>query len=392
MSKPVIAIDVDEVLAYFIPHIAEYYNLLLSYREPNQEVRKYNASSFFTMDFHEVWGIPVEEVNSIVDSFFKSEVLNLQPIEGALETLQKLKYSYDLHIVTARQNKVELDTRKWIEKHYPNIFTQIHFGNHYSPTERAIPKSELCKKINAIVLVDDSLRYATDCSTNGIPCVLFGEYAWNKSPPNTELPKLVHRVSNWRDVESAIYKALSLKTANYYQLPIGWEARGNSNVVDPQSNSLVDKVGDWSYNNLVSKYRADNLDTASSTVPIGFGKSRLNSKTPEELNLEKSATAVAVAQVHLNKFNPDEIAYIAKPKTNILSAGSNFDDSLDLKNDNITASYCLEDKSNDLTKLLGNFIIQMNSKFIEIECKLNDLTEGQNKIIKAIEILSSSNK
>ena len=57
---------------------------------------------------------------------------------------------------------------------------QIHFGNHYSKTHKAIPKSQLCKNINATLLVDDSLKYARDCASNGIPCIVFGEYAWNR--------------------------------------------------------------------------------------------------------------------------------------------------------------------------------------------------------------------
>ena len=37
----------------------------------------------------------------------------------------------------------------------------------------------MCKDINALLLIDDSARYAIDCAKNGIPTILFGDYAWN---------------------------------------------------------------------------------------------------------------------------------------------------------------------------------------------------------------------
>jgi hypothetical protein len=123
----------------------------------------------------------------------------------------KLKDHFDLHIVTARQFKVADITRyhshvycsdiflnaffipfsrtfakiwvvfrNWIDSNFPGIFSEIHFGNHYSSTGVARAKSEMCKDINALLLIDDSARYALDCAKNGIPSILFGNYAWNR--------------------------------------------------------------------------------------------------------------------------------------------------------------------------------------------------------------------
>jgi hypothetical protein len=83
-----------------------------------------------------------------------------------------LSQVFELHVVTARQHKVEDVTRKWIERFFPGIFKDVHFGNHYSTTSRAIPKSELCRNIGAALLIDDSARYAEDCAINNIPCIV----------------------------------------------------------------------------------------------------------------------------------------------------------------------------------------------------------------------------
>lgn len=100
--------------------------------------------------------------------------------EKAEEMSKQLKERYDLHLVTSRQNKLEEITRMWIQTHYPDTFTEIHFdNNHYcGPGQKSIPKSELCKAIGAVLLIDDSLTYAIDCSNHDMPVILFGDYVW----------------------------------------------------------------------------------------------------------------------------------------------------------------------------------------------------------------------
>jgi len=112
-KKPVVAIDVDEVLAYFIPTIADYYNERALATNAEVPRKAYNSASFFTMDFHLVWGVSEDECHSIVEDFFKSDhfLRKIRPVEGALHPLQRLKEKYELHIVTARQNKIEAITR-----------------------------------------------------------------------------------------------------------------------------------------------------------------------------------------------------------------------------------------------------------------------------------------
>ena len=34
--------------------------------------------------------------------------------------------------MTSRQFRIQPETEAWIAQHYPNIFTKLHFGNHYA--------------------------------------------------------------------------------------------------------------------------------------------------------------------------------------------------------------------------------------------------------------------
>ena len=40
--------------------------------------------------------------------------------------------------------------------------------------------AQICQSIGAVGLIDDSLKYALDCANHSIPCILYGEYAWNR--------------------------------------------------------------------------------------------------------------------------------------------------------------------------------------------------------------------
>ena len=42
---------------------------------------------------------------------------------------------------------IQQPTLEWIEKHYPGIFEEVHFGNHFALEGLSRPKSEICKSV-----------------------------------------------------------------------------------------------------------------------------------------------------------------------------------------------------------------------------------------------------
>ena len=153
-NKVIVAIDIDEVLALFIPCLARFHN------------ERYNtsltSSSFNSYEFHKVWGGTAAECSRKMDEFFESKYFDedIEPVPHAFSALQMLKSetspSIELHIVTARQFKVQVQTRAWIARHFPDIFQDIHFGNHYTNDGKSRSKSEMCQAIGARLLVDDN--------------------------------------------------------------------------------------------------------------------------------------------------------------------------------------------------------------------------------------------
>ncbi|CAM9707348.1 unnamed protein product [Discosporangium mesarthrocarpum] len=109
----------------------------------------------------------------------------------------------ELHVVTSRQHTLEEVTRAWISKHFPEIFVDVHLGNHYGESGEKISKPDLCKKIQAEMLIDDSLRYTRQCSTAGIKACLFGNYPWNST--DEPLPTTLVRASDWDEVDKILW-------------------------------------------------------------------------------------------------------------------------------------------------------------------------------------------
>ncbi|KAL9819685.1 hypothetical protein AtNW77_Chr4g0311991 [Arabidopsis thaliana] len=106
----------------------------------------------------------------------------------------------------SRQNAIKEHTLEWIEIHFPGLFKQIHFGNHFALHGESRPKSEICRSFGAEILIDDNPRYAEECANIGMKVLLFdyeNSYPWSKTESVDRHP-LVTRVHNWEEVEQQI--------------------------------------------------------------------------------------------------------------------------------------------------------------------------------------------
>ena len=64
---------------------------------------------------------------------------------GALHSLQRLAATCDLVVVTSRQYCIREPTLKWIDRHFPGVFAEVHFGNHWALEGQSKAKSEICR-------------------------------------------------------------------------------------------------------------------------------------------------------------------------------------------------------------------------------------------------------
>lgn len=169
-QRPVIAVDIDDVLFPFVPGIASYHNHLKGTTLSPEDFHSYN--------FMEVWGGSEVEANDIVEGFMAAGNLHLRPVEGAKEALTQLSRDYHIVLVTARNQVFESVTVTWLREHLPDLFQHVVFaGNQYDGRPHQT-KGVICNGLNAQLLIDDHPRNIASAVECGVDGVLFGRQAW----------------------------------------------------------------------------------------------------------------------------------------------------------------------------------------------------------------------
>lgn len=193
-QKPVIAVDIDDVLFPFVEGVAEYHN--------NLKGTQLAVDDFTTYHLNEVWGGTQEETEEIVQAFLSTDHLHLQPQPGVKKALQQLKGDFDVVLVTARNQAFEEPTVTWLRHHLPDLFADVKFaGNPYDGRPYQ-PKGIVCQELGARLLIDDhpsNLLSAAECGVDGI---LFGSKAWSVLDESSA--RIVPCV-DWKDVLEYIY-------------------------------------------------------------------------------------------------------------------------------------------------------------------------------------------
>ena len=192
--KPVIAVDIDDVLFPFVHGITDYHNTLKG--------ANLTVDDFFSYDFAEVWGVSAEETEEIVSGFLRADQLHLQPVDGAASALARLAGDFDIVLVTARNQVFEAETAAWLRRHLPDLFQHVVFAGNPHDGRPYRPKGVICRELGARYLIDDypaNLLSAAECGVKGI---LFGSKRWSVLD---EPSALIAPCADWRAVEEYIY-------------------------------------------------------------------------------------------------------------------------------------------------------------------------------------------
>jgi uncharacterized HAD superfamily protein len=190
MPKPVIAVDIDEVLFPLAPTFLNYYN-----EQSGTSITLDDMTSYY---LHEVTGEPRDVELAKLEAYIDTEHhINSLPIDGALEAIKKLHARYSLIVVTSRAPFFGEHTKNFLEKHFTGLYDGFYNVHRSDIEHKDISKAQICKEISAIALIDDHLNYVLDAAKHGVECLLFGDYAWNQCE---KLPDKVTRVKNWQEV------------------------------------------------------------------------------------------------------------------------------------------------------------------------------------------------
>ena len=183
-------VDCDEVLSETTDELLK--------RSPLKEkwIKKSDITSYDIYEVEKV-GLTKEEAVQTFFSFFESpEYYLCKPVSWAYEKLYERKQSWHvLVVVTARKKPHEEQTRKWVESHFPWIFSDYLFM--WQHTENEIPKSQLCKDKWVQLLIDDSASNIHDMNWVWMPGFLLDKPR-NQWVEDTEL---LHRVYSRDEID-----------------------------------------------------------------------------------------------------------------------------------------------------------------------------------------------
>lgn len=193
MTKPIIAIDIDDVLADYAAGFVAFSNARWG---TNLTVDDYDEH------WAKLWQVDIDEIARRADILHDERMIaGIAHREEALPVLEKLSDKYKLIIITSRRIQGKDDTIQWITKHYPMFDVKdINFAGFWDTiTHEAIHKTkgELAAGLGVAYVIDDQLKHCKSAAELGISALLFGNYGWNKAD---SLPEGVTRVASWRDV------------------------------------------------------------------------------------------------------------------------------------------------------------------------------------------------
>lgn len=199
MSKRLtVAVDCDDVLIESAVPMVQYYNQRYGTNLALGEYyESHDKADWGTDDQYEIG----RRLNSYLDT---PEHMQLGPVQETIEVLQRLRYEFDLHIVTGRPSHAQAATLAWLEHHLPDVFQKVVFVDIFTGGRS---KGEVCYELGAHFLVDDLVRHCESVASVGMQALLFGDLPWNKdyvaSAPN------IRRVANWTEVEKVLLDARS---------------------------------------------------------------------------------------------------------------------------------------------------------------------------------------
>jgi len=195
-SKPIIAVDIDDVLAASAPAFIAW---------SNEKFGTHLTVDDYQEHWGELWKVEREELIKRAQEYHEiGHHATYEIIDGAKECLIELKNNFKLIVLTTRRNSINQLTKEWISKFYPDIFDDFIFSGFFdNPKIQSVhgdyqlTKAQLAQDIGAKYLIDDQLKHILASAEIGIKGILFGDYGWNKAD---KLPANVIRVKNWEEV------------------------------------------------------------------------------------------------------------------------------------------------------------------------------------------------
>jgi uncharacterized HAD superfamily protein len=197
MAKPVIALDIDDVLVDTAAALLNDYN-----EKYGTSLKKHHYYSKDTS----VLGVSDYEVAAerLTRYVLSGALTEAHPLADAVEAVKRLSVRYSFVGVTSRPADIAPATKEWVQMHFGDAVSDVLFTHFVmaanAPTGTSLTKVDVCSDIGAVYLIEDHLHHAVPVADMGVKVFLINQ-PWNQADT---LPPNVERVANWKGIERAL--------------------------------------------------------------------------------------------------------------------------------------------------------------------------------------------
>lgn len=184
-QKPAIAFDLDDTLHDLTGAFLDFHLKAYGYTIPFE---------FAPFIVGPALGISEEEEDRRWDRFFNDpSSLDIPAFEDALTTIEELKKSRRVVLMTNRSKNWIPQAKAWIERHLKDVFDELIFVKELSDLK---DKAIICKEMNIGVLIDDKPGTIEQCDTHRVKGIFF-DRPWNKGCVSASR---IHRLSELKGI------------------------------------------------------------------------------------------------------------------------------------------------------------------------------------------------
>lgn len=189
-----IGVDIDEVIADSAAVYVPFMNRLFG--------RDRKKEDLFSYAFEETFDLTEDQMKEFWRSFAREGCwARIPPVEGAAETLARLRAAHEIVLVTGRPGEhLEEETRAWLAEHRMPHDALVFMGedDKDAAVRRVLGDSPAGRGLDA--LVDDHWGFAEAAAGRGVRVFLVNA-PWNRTAP--EHP-MVRRVRDLREAAGII--------------------------------------------------------------------------------------------------------------------------------------------------------------------------------------------
>lgn len=195
-KKPIIAIDIDDVLADTTDVLRIFVN---NKHKRNLQSHHYHVKTgIYWGHYEKVWENHDINGDGIIDEFhasYVSDQSHVPAITGAVESLQEMHKNFQLIAISSRSTEMQDATERWLKDRFNSQFDSVICIGHGKKSK--ITKGQACKNLGARYLIDDNIGHCEDALKHNVQPVLFGDYGWHDS--NQIRDNYIH-CKNWQEV------------------------------------------------------------------------------------------------------------------------------------------------------------------------------------------------